>query len=93
MNASISLKIFFDRFAGKKSNQVIASFAEGDPFDNIDNDAFQRVWSNSCFQLKLSENFIKPALVMVKNEVFDSDFDIDNLMKAIPKTVELHNGR
>ena len=64
MNASISLNIFFDRFAGKKSNQVIASFAEGDPFDSIDNNAFQRVWSNSCFQLKLSENFTKPAMVV-----------------------------
>ena len=83
----------FYRFAGKKSNQVMASFAEDDAFDSIDGDAFQRVWSNSCFQLKLSENFIKPAMVMVKNEVFNADFDIDNLMKTIPNTVELHNGR
>ena len=85
--------IFFNRFAAKKSNQVIGSFADGDLFDSVDGDTFQRVWSNSCFQLKLFENFTKPAAVLVKNEVFNSGFDIDNLMKTIPKTVELHKGR
>lgn len=78
-----------DRFAEKKSKQVIASFPQGDPFDSVDSDTFQRVWSNSCFQLKLSENFSN-AMVLVKNEVFDSDFDIENLMKTIPKSVIHH---
>lgn len=80
------------RFAVKKSNQVIASFPDGGPFDSADSDTFQRVWSNSCFQLKLSENFTTNGVVLVKNEVFNSEFDIDNLMKTIPKTVESYKG-
>ena len=80
------------RFAVKKSNQVIASFPDGGPFDSVDSDTFQRVWSNSCFQLKLSENFFTNGMVLVKNEVFNSDFDIDNLMKTIPKTVGFCKG-
>lgn len=50
------------------------------------------MWSNSSFQLKLSENFTTNGVVLVKNEVFNSDFDIDNLMKTIPKTVEFFKG-
>ncbi|XP_028406807.1 uncharacterized protein LOC114529246 [Dendronephthya gigantea] len=79
----------FYRFAEKKGKQVIGSFPEGDPFDSADGDTFQRVWSNSCFQLKLSENFSN-AMVLVKNEVFNSDFDIKNLMKTIPNSVMLN---
>ena len=79
------------RFAVKKSTQVISSFPDGDPFENIDGDKFQRVWSNSSFLLKLSEGFTK-AVVLVKNEVFNSGFDVDDMMNTIPKTVEIHKG-
>ena len=50
------------------------------------------MWSNSSFQLKISENFSTNGVVLVKNEVFNSDFDIDNLMKTIPKTVNFFKG-
>lgn len=81
----------FYRFAAKKSSQVIASFAKGDPFDSIDADLFQRVWSNSSFQLRLSENFSTSTL-WIKNEVFNSGLDLDDLLSTIPKSVQFING-
>ena len=61
--------------ATKKSSQVISSFqsAKEDPFDNMDTDLFQRVWSNSNFQLKIAEKFGKYS-VLVRNEVFNNGF-------------------
>ena len=84
--------MFLLRFAAKKSSQVVGSSPKGDPVDSIDVDLLQRVWSNSSFQLRLSENFSK-STVWIKNEVFNSGLDIDKLLSAIPKSVEFVKGK